>query len=170
MSPHSWTFLHLSPPPTPLDCHRAPIWIPWVIQQVPVAICFTYGIVSFHVTLSIYLPPSLPNSPVSMVCSLCRFLHPVIQSCPTLCDPMDCSMPGFPVHHQLPELAQTHVHRVSDAIQPSYPLSSPSLPAFNLSQHRCLFQWVSSSHQLAKILKLQLQPQSFQWIYRNDFL
>ena len=60
----------------------------------------------------------------------------VTQSCPTLCDPMDCSTPGLPVHHQLPELAQTHVHRVGDAIQPSYPLSSPSLPAFNLSQHQ----------------------------------
>ena len=63
----------------------------------------------------------------------------VTQSCPTLCDPMDCSTPGLPVHHQLPELAQTHVHRVSDAIQPSHPLSSPSPPAFNLSQHQSLF-------------------------------
>ena len=62
------------------------------------------------------------------------------QSCLTLCDPMDCSMPGFPVHHQLPELTQTHVHRVSDAIQPSHPLSSPSPPTFNLSQHQALFQ------------------------------
>ena len=64
----------------------------------------------------------------------------VAQSFPTLCDPMDCSMPGFPVHHQLPELTQTHVHRVGDAIQPSHPLSSPSPPAFNLSQHQGLFQ------------------------------
>ena len=63
----------------------------------------------------------------------------VTQSCPTLCDLMDCSTPGFPVHHQLPELTQTHVHRVSDAIQPSHPLSSPSPPAFNLSQHQGLF-------------------------------
>ena len=63
----------------------------------------------------------------------------VTQSCPTLCDPMDCSTPGLPVHHQLPEFAQTHVHRLGDAIQPSHPLSSPS-PAFNLSQHQCLFQ------------------------------
>ena len=65
----------------------------------------------------------------------------VAQSCPTICDPMDCSTPGFPVHHQLPELAQTHVHPVDDAIQPSHPLSS-SPPAFNLSQHQGLFQWV----------------------------
>ena len=64
----------------------------------------------------------------------------VTQSCPTLCDPMDCSTPGFPIHHQLPELAQTHVHRVGDAIQPSYPLLSPSPPAFNLSQHQGLLQ------------------------------
>ena len=76
----------------------------------------------------------------------------VTQSCLTLCNPMEGSMPGFPVHHQLPELAQTHVHRVSDAIQPSHPLSSPSPPAFNLSQHRGLFQRVSSSHQVAKVL------------------
>ena len=68
------------------------------------------------------------------------------QSCPTLWDPMDCSMPGFPVHHQLPEPTQTHVHWVSDAIQPSHPLSFPTPPTFNLSQHQGLFQWVSSSH------------------------
>ena len=66
----------------------------------------------------------------------------VAQSCPILCDPMVCSTPGFPVHHQLPELTQIHVHRVGDAIQPSHPLSSPSPPAFNLSQHQGLFQWV----------------------------
>jgi len=87
-----------------------------------------------------------------------------------LCDPMDCSMPGFPVHQQLWNLAQTHVHRVSDAIQPSHPLSFLYPPAFNLSQHQDLFKWVSSSHQLAKVLKLQLQHQSFQWIFRTDFL
>ena len=75
------------------------------------------------------------------------------QWCPTLCDPMDCSTPGFPVHHQLPELAQTHVHWVGDAIQPSHPLLSPSPPAFSLSQHQGLFQWVSSSHQVTKILE-----------------
>ena len=94
----------------------------------------------------------------------------VSQSCQTLCDPTDCSMPGFPVHHQFPELAQTDVHRVSDDIQPSYPLSSPSLPAFSLSQHQGFFQWVSSSHQVGKILDFQLQHQSFQWIFRTNFL
>ena len=71
------------------------------------------------------------------------------QSCPTLCDPVDCSTSGFPVHHQLPELAQTHVHRVGHVIQPSHPLSSPS-PAFNLSQHQGLFQLVSPLHQWPK--------------------
>ena len=75
----------------------------------------------------------------------------VAQSCPTLCDPMNHSMPGLPVHHQLPESTQTHVHWVGDAIQPSLPLLSPSPPALNLSQHQGLFQWVSSSHQVAKV-------------------
>ena len=84
----------------------------------------------------------------------------VTQSCPILCDPMDCSTPGFPVHHQLPELTQTHVHGVSDAIQPSHPLSFAS-PTFNLSQHQGLFKWLSSSHQVAKLLEFQLQYQSF---------
>ena len=93
----------------------------------------------------------------------------VAQLCPTLCDPMDCSTPSLPVHHQLPEFTQTHVHWVDDAIQPSHPLSSPSL-TFNLSQHQGLFQWVSSSHQVAKVLEFQLQHQSFQWTFRIDFL
>ena len=74
----------------------------------------------------------------------------VPQSCLTLCDPMDCSMPGFPVHHQLPELTHTHVHRVSDAIQPCHPLLSPSPLPLYLSQHQGLFQWVSSLHHVAK--------------------
>ena len=97
-------------------------------------------------------------------------VNSVTQSCSTLCNPMDCSMPGFPVHHQLPELAQTHVHRVGDAIQPSHPLSSASPRTFNLSQHQSLFQWVSSSHQVAKLLEFQPQHQSFQCIFRTDFL
>ena len=74
----------------------------------------------------------------------------VSQLCLTLCNPMDCSTPGFPVHHQLPELTQTHVHRVGDIIQPSCPLSSLSPPAFNLSQHQHLFHWVNSSHKMPK--------------------
>ena len=84
----------------------------------------------------------------------------VAQSCPTLCNPMDCSTPGLPVHHQLLEFTQTHVHWVSDAIQSSHRLSSPSPPAFNLSQHQGLFKWVSSLHQVAKVLEFQLQYSS----------
>ena len=80
----------------------------------------------------------------------------VTQSCSTLCDPMNCSTPGLPVHHHLPEFTQTHVHRVRDAIQPSHTLSSPSLPAPNPSQHQSLFQWVNSSHEVAKVLEFQL--------------
>ena len=94
----------------------------------------------------------------------------VTHLCLTLCDPMDSSTPGLPVHRQLLEFTQTHVHWVSDAIQPSPPLSSPSPPAFNLSQHQGLFKWDSSSHQVAKILEFQLQHQSCQWIFRTDFL
>ena len=93
----------------------------------------------------------------------------VAQLCLTSCDFVDCSVPGFPVLHHLLELAQIHVHRVSDAIYPSHPLSPPS-PAFNLSQHQGLFQWVSSSHQVARVLDLELQHQSFQWIFRVGFL
>ena len=93
----------------------------------------------------------------------------VAQSCLTLCDPMDCSTPGFPVQHQLPELAQTHVHRVSDAIQPSNLLSSPSPPTFILFQYQGLSQWVSFSHQVARVLEFQLQHQSFRWIFRISF-
>ena len=113
----------------------------------------------------------------------------VAQSYLTLYNPMDCSMSGFPVHHQLPELAQTHVHHTGDAIQQSHLLSSPSPPAFNISQHQSLFQWVSSSDSLVysieytnlvylvysiesvvKVLEFQLQHQFFQWIFRTDFL
>ena len=94
----------------------------------------------------------------------------IAQSCLTLCNPVNCSTPGLSVHHQLPEFPQTHVHWVGDAIQPSYLWSSPSPPAFNLSQHQGLFKWVSSSHQVAKVLEFQLQHQSFQWTPRTDLL
>ena len=94
----------------------------------------------------------------------------VAQSCPTLCDPMACSTPGFPVHHQLPELTQTHVHWVSDAVQPSHPVSSLSSPACNPPQHQGLFKWVSSLHQVAQVLEFQLQHQSFQWTPRTGLL
>ena len=87
-----------------------------------------------------------------------------------LCNPMNCSTPGLPVHHQLPESTQTNVHWAGDAIQPSHPLSSPSPPALTLSQHQSLFKWVSSSHQVANVLKFQLQHQSLQWTPRTDLL
>ena len=94
----------------------------------------------------------------------------VAQLCPTLCNRMEYSTPGLPVHRQLLVFSQTHVHWVSDAIQPSHPLSSPSPPTFNFSQHQGLFKWVSSLHQVAKVLEFQLQHQSFQLIFRTDFL
>ena len=93
----------------------------------------------------------------------------IAQFCPTLWYPKKWSTSGFPVHQELPEFAQAHVHRVSDAIQPFHPLSSPS-PAFSISQHHGLFKWVSSSHQVAKVLEFQLQHLSFQWIFRPDFI
>ena len=98
------------------------------------------------------------------------WLFSVTKSSPILCEPIDCSMPGFLVFHYLLELAQTHVHWVNDAIQPSHPLSPLSPSMFNLSQHQGLFQWVSSSHQVANVLELKLQHQSFQWTFRVDFL
>ena len=90
----------------------------------------------------------------------------VTQLCPTICDPMDCSTPVLPVNRQLPEFTQTHVRWVSDAIQPSHPLSFPSPPAFNLSQHQGLFQWISSSHQVAKVL--ELQPWHFYFVTSSN--
>ena len=94
----------------------------------------------------------------------------VTQLCLTLCNPINRSSPGLPVHHQLPEFTQTHAHRVSDAIQPSHPLSSPSPPAPNTSQHQSLFQLVNSSHEVAKVLEFQLQHHSFQRKPRADLL
>ena len=94
----------------------------------------------------------------------------VAQLCLTLCNPMDCSMPGLPVHHQLVEFTQTHVYWVDDAVQPSHPLLTPSSSSLSLSQHQGLFKWVSSLHQMAKVLEFQLQHQSFQWTPRTDLL
>ena len=92
----------------------------------------------------------------------------VSQLCLNLCNPMDCSMPGLPVHYQLLQLDQTHVHQISDAMQPTHPLLSPSALVFNLSQHQGLFQWVSFSHEVVKVL--ELQHQSFQRVFRTAFL
>ena len=93
----------------------------------------------------------------------------VTKSCPTLCDPMDCNTPGFPVLLCLSGFAQTHVHWVSDVIQPSHLLPTSS-PVLSLSQHQGLFKWIGPLHQVAKVLELQLHHQSFQWIFRTDFL
>ena len=107
---------------------------------------------------------------VNQICIVSVQLSLVAQLCLTLGNPVDYSTPGLPVHHQLLEFTQTHVHWVGDAIQPSHPLSPPSPPTFNLSQHQGLFKWVSSSHQVAKVLGFQLQHQSFQWTPRTDLL
>ena len=118
-----------------------------------------------------WLPDSLPSQSSFSRCSFSSVqFSSVTQSCPTLCDPMNHSMPGLPVHHQLPELTQIHIHQVSDAIQPSHLLSSPSPPAPNPSQHQSLFQWVNSSHEVAKVLDFQLQHHSFQRNPRADLL
>ena len=106
---------------------------------------------------------------LSIQSSIVQF-RSIAQSYLILCKPMDCSTPGFPVGHQLPEFTQTHVHWVGDTIQPSHPLSSPSPPALNLSQKQGLTKWVSSLHQVAKVLEFQLQYQSFQWTPRADLL
>ena len=105
----------------------------------------------------------IANKHVKRCSTLLIQFSSVAQLCPTLCDTMNCSTPGLPVHHQLPEFTQTHVHWVGDAIQPSHPLSTPS-PALNLSQR------VSSSHQVAKVLEFQLQHQSYQWTPRTGLL
>ena len=117
----------------------------------------------FHMRISSYLLK------VFFLSSSVQFSS-VSQSCPTLCDSMNCSTPGLPVHHQLQEFTQTYVHWVGDAIQPSHPLSSPSPPAPNPSQHQSLFQLVNSLHEVAKVLEFQLEHHSFQRTPRTDLL
>ena len=114
-------------------------------------------------TVVIWYKPKLGKSMLGTCCS-------VTKSCPTLYDLMDCSVPGFPVLRCLLEFSQYHLHWVCDAIQPSHPLSTPFLPAFNLSQDQGIFQVVGSLHQVAKVLEFQLQHQSFQWIFSTYFL
>ena len=123
-------------------------WIAWLLSTISFLISMLKPHATFIITLS--------------------SVSSVAQSCPTLCNPMDCSTPGLPVHHQLD--TQTHIHWLSDAIQPSHPLSSPSPSAFSLSQRQGLFRWVNFSYQVAKVLEFQLQHQSFQWIFRTDIL
>ena len=132
--------------------------------------CFLYlsSFTNFYDSKCVSPSTSSTNKSISLIFfNLCMVLisfqivlsdqiKSVTQSCLTLCDPMNHSTPGLPVHHQLPEFTQTHVHRVSDATQPSHPLSSPSPPAPNPSQHQSLFQRVNSSHEVAKVLEFQL--------------
>ena len=120
-------------------------------------------------TTRLLCPWDSPGKKTRVGCHFYLFSS-VAQSCPIICNPTDCSTPGFPVHHELLDLAQTHVHRVGDTIQLSHLLSSPSPPALSHSQHQGLFQWVSSLHQVAEVLEFQLQQQSFQRIFRTDFL
>ena len=124
---------------------------------------------AFYFVPLIYISVFVPVPYCLDDCTFVQFSS-FTQSCPTLCDPLNHSTPGLPVHHQLLEFTQIHVHWVSDTIPPSHPLWSPSPPAFNLSQHQGLFQWVSSSHQVAKVLAFQLHHQFFQWIFRTDLL
>ena len=144
--------------------------VPWILRFLVYA--FPQILDSFiHYFLNFFPtpPPHLPlpyDSLDSLQYATCIYMltmysssvqfSSVAQSCLTLCDPMNCSTPGLPVHHQLQEFTQTHVHWVGDAIQPSHPLSSPSPPAPNPSQHQSLFQWVNSSHEVAKVLEFQL--------------
>ena len=147
-----------------LQRHMAPVR-PQPLNRTPLLYACSPCSLSFYPCLSLgYCWADMSTSGSSVQFSS------VTPSYPTLWDPIDCSTPGFPAPHQLPEFTQTYVNWVSDAIQPSHPLLSPSLPTFNLSQHLGLLQWVSSSHPVAKVLEFQLQHQSFQWIFRTDFL
>ena len=183
VSPPSWTPLPLPSLPHPSRLSESNSFgCPESYIKLTLVIYFTYGNVYVSTLFSqIILPHRLQLSP--RVCSLCLclFCCPACRTVCTIfpdaissvqfspsvvsnfCHPMNRSMPGLPVHHQLPEFTQTHVHWVGDAIQPSHPLSSPSPPAPSLSQHQSLFQWVNSSHEVAKVLEFQLQHQSFQW-------
>ena len=176
------------------------IWSDWKVAlssclETICILCYIYPAQSLNLGISSLWVQShhcllVCNSVVEYIAIICKNLHVYsavrfemwksksksklsfisFQSCPTLCDLMDCSTTGLPVHHQLLEFTQTHAHQVSDAIQPSHPLSSPSPPSLNFSQHQGLFKWVISSHPVAKILVFQLQHQSFQWIFTTDFL
>jgi len=125
--------------------------------------CLFSSICHFLIGLLVFLALSC----MSCLFSSVQSSHSVVSDS---LQPMDCSTPGPPIHRQLLELTQTHVHWVGDATQPSHCLSSPYLPALKLSQHQGLFKWVSSLHQGARVLEFQLQHQSFQWIFRTNFL
>ena len=178
--PPLWSF-HILPYSTSLNLHVETSFSPFCLRwlsylssvQRTLQMCFASQVPSpSHRIYFLHCPFSLLHhqSLSSHQTVSCQFSS-VTQSCPTFCYPKDCSTPLFPFRHQLPEFTQTDVHRIGDAIQPSHPLPAPSPPAFNLSQHQGLLQWVGSPHQVAKvIMAFQLQHQSFQWIFRTDFL
>ena len=139
-----------------------------ILPNLYVSISMTWLPKSNHKFLTRHISQAYHVSKwIIFLCALPDLL--LLYSCYSL-QPLICSTPGFPVPHYLPEFAQTHFHWVSDAIQPSHPLLPPSPLTFNLSQHRGLFQRVGSSHQVARVLELQFLHQSFQWIFRTDFL
>ena len=146
---------------------------PWRIQKTPQTVLSEANEWAWMVTHGFNLI-NLKHTKTKQISFPCGYHSSsccsVAKSCLTLCNPMDCSTSGFPGLHYLPEFTQTHVHWVSDAIQPFHPLLPSFAPALNLSQHQGLFQWASFSHQMAKVLELQLQRQFFQWIFRVDFL
>ena len=124
------------------------------------------GVLMFHIIYHQRNAKETIDTTIHLFSSV-QFSHSAVSE---LCDPMNSSTPGLPVHQQFPEFTQTHVHRVGDAIQLSHPLSPPSPPAPSPSQHQGLFKWVDSSHEVAKVLEFQLQHQSFQWTPRTDLL
>ena len=172
----------------PMDCSLHKILCPWDFPGKSTGVGFHFLLQGIFLTRNwihvscidrlffFFLTTELPGKPwtlVRQIIYLDRFISwfsSVTQSYLTLCDLMNHSTPGLPVHHQIPEFTQTHVHQVSDVIQPPHPLSSRSLPAPNPSQHQGIFQWVNSSHEVAKVLEFQLQHQSFQWTLKIDLL
>ena len=157
-------------PKTLIVSYTLSVWIVQYANYISIKLLFFKKKILSHspsVTFSNTQPLLLVINGHVVPCGGCCSVTKLIL---TLCNPMDCSTPGFPVLHYVPEFAQTHVYWVGDAIQPSHPLLPAFPPALNLSHHQGLFQWIGSSNQMAKVLELQLQHQSFQWIFRVDFL
>ena len=152
---HPGIFLHFSLQLGALLIEPHVSFIPFLFPELYCQMNFWKWYVGGNSTsLCVWYPPPPHNTLIIFIVS--DQIRSVARSCPTVCDRINRSTPGLPVHHQLPEFTQTHVHRVSDAIQPSHPLSSPSPPAANPSQHQSLFQWVNSLHEVAKVLEFQL--------------